>query len=191
MKKVYLVHCWDGKIEDGWYPWLKIELEKLGIKVIMENMPNTEAPSINEWTNKLDILINNLDSDTYFIGHSIGCQTIMRYLEKRESVKIGGMLFVAPWLTLFPEALVDGADKVADEWLNTPINFSKIKEFTSNITCIFSDNDYFVPQINEQWFKEKLNATTVILKNKGHISKDDGVINDPEILTQSRKMMGI
>ena len=26
MNKIYMVHCWDGTKEDGWYPWLDKEL---------------------------------------------------------------------------------------------------------------------------------------------------------------------
>ena len=22
MNKIYIVHCWDGKKDDGWYPWI-------------------------------------------------------------------------------------------------------------------------------------------------------------------------
>jgi predicted alpha/beta hydrolase family esterase len=127
MKKVFLVHCWGGTIEDGWYPWLKKELEKRNIKVIMENMPRTEEPTINEWVTKLDSLVDVLDKDTYFIGHSIGCQTILRYLETKDVTKIGSILLVAPWLDLLPLALEDGTDKIAYEWINKSINFLKLK----------------------------------------------------------------
>ena len=46
----------------------------------------------------LDLKVEDLNENTNFIGHSIGCQTIMRYLETKEVCKIGGILFVAPWL---------------------------------------------------------------------------------------------
>lgn len=40
------------------------------------------------------------DENTYFIGHSIGCQSIDRYLEILPSeTKIGGVVYVAGWLT--------------------------------------------------------------------------------------------
>ena len=191
MKKVYLVHCWDGTIEDGWYLWLKRALENSNIEVKMENMPNTQTPSINEWVSKLDSLVNKLDEDTYFIGHSIGCQTIMRYLEIKEVSKIGGILFVAPWLDLLPEALSDGSDEIAKPWIETIIDFDKIKEFTNNITCIFSDDDYFVSLDQEKEFKNKLNARTVIINNKGHISGDDGIIELPIILNEFGKILEI
>ena len=190
-KRVFVVHCWDGKIEDGWYPWLKNLLEEKGVSVVMENMPNTEAPVIEEWVSKLDNLVGALDEYTYFIGHSIGCQTILRYLDsKKEIFRIGGILFVAPWLDLLPVALGDGGDEVTKPWLETPINFDKIKRFTDNITCIFSDNDYFVSPKQEKEFKDKLNANTVVIADKGHISGEDGVTELPIIWQKTNEMLG-
>lgn len=26
MRKIYLVHCWDGTSSDGWYPWIANKL---------------------------------------------------------------------------------------------------------------------------------------------------------------------
>ena len=192
MKKIYLVHCWDGTSEDGWYPWIKTKLEKYDVEVNKFDMPNTSNPTIYEWISTLDNKVKNLDNDTYFIGHSIGCQTIMRYLETKNITEIGGILFVAPWLDLLPEAIADEESyNTAYPWIHTPIDFDKIKQFTNNINCIFSDNDYFVSLDQEKEFKEKLNAKTFIVKEKGHISLDDDVYELTEILELSKNMLGI
>lgn len=120
--------------------------------------------------------VNQLDEHTYFVGHSIGCQTIMRYLENKNVKNIGGILFVAPWLDLLPAAVCDEESyNPAKPWLNTSIDFEKIKNLTNNITCIFSDNDYFVSLDQEKIFKELLNAKTIVVREKGHISANDGV----------------
>ena len=48
----------------------------------------------------------------------------MRYLERKDTKKIGGILFVAPWLDLLPETLSDEKSyNTAKPWLNTPIDF--------------------------------------------------------------------
>ena len=191
MKKVYLIHCWAGTTSDGWYPWLKSELENYNIELIMEDMPDTEAPKINAWIPKLDSIVSNLDEDTYFIGHSIGCQTIMRYLETKDITKIGGILFVAPWLDLLSIALEDDGDEVAAEWINTPINFEKIKQFTNNITAIFSNDDYFVDPKQAEIFEEKLATKTIMVENQGHISAEDNIYESTEILTACKDMLGL
>lgn len=185
MNKIYIVHCWDGTKNDGWYPWLDKRISNTNNEVIRFNMPDTANPKIEEWVSELNNQVSSLDEHTYFVGHSIGCQTIMRYLEKQNVRKIGGILFVAPWLDLLPEAVSDEESyNIAQPWLNTPIDFEKIKNFTDNITCIFSDNDYFVSLEQEKKFKELLNAKTLIVKDKGHISADDGIEDLNEIYTE-------
>ena len=111
-------------------------------------------------------------------------------METKEITKIGGILFVAPWLDLLPKAIEDEESyNVAQPWINTPINFEKIKQFTNNISCIFSDDDYFVAIDQEKEFKKKLNAKTIIVNNKGHISQDDNVYELQEILDLSKEML--
>ena len=181
MKKIYIVHCWDGSKNDGWYPWLDENICDENTKVYRFNMPDTNNPKIDSWVPFLSNQVNELDSDTYFVGHSIGCQTIMRYLQDKD-IKIGGILFVAPWLELLPEAVSDEESlNTATPWLNIPINFNNIKNICDNITCIFSDNDYFVPMNQVDKFRELLNAKTVIVNGKGHISSEDGVFELDEI----------
>ncbi len=190
MGKIYLVHCWDGTSNDGWYPWIEQELKKYNVEVIRFDMPNTANPTIEEWVSTLNEKVDKLDEETYFMGHSIGCQTIMRYLETKEVTKIGGILFVAPWLDLLPEAVEDeDSYNTAYPWIHTPINFEKVKEFSNNINCIFSDNDYFVDLAQKQEFKQKLNAKTIIVNEKGHISQDDDIFELNEILELSKEML--
>ncbi len=190
MNKIYIIHCWDGTKEDGWYPWLDKELSNKNNKVYRLNMPNTANPKIEEWVSFLDKQIETLDDKTFFIGHSIGCQTILRYLQTKDICKVGGILFVAPWLDLLDYAIEDeDSYNTAKPWLTIPIDFEKIKKFTNNISCIFSDNDYFVSLDQKDKFEELLNAKTIIVNNKGHISQDDNVYELKEILEECKKML--
>lgn len=190
MNKIYIVHCWEGSKDDGWYPWLAKKLEAEGNRIYRFDMPNTASPKIEEWVSFLDKQVDSLDDKTYFVGHSIGCQTIMRYLQAKEICDIGGILFVAPWLDLLDYAIADEeSSNIAKPWLTVNINFERIKQFTNNIHCIFSDNDYFVSLEQKDKFEKLLNAKTIVVKNKGHISKDDGVCELNEILDECIKMM--
>ena len=160
-------------------------------QVIRFDMPDTDYPRIDTWVNELDKHVDNLDENTYFVGHSIGCQTIMRYLEKQDK-KIGGILFVTLWLDLLPKAVSDKESyNIAYQWLNTKIDFEKIKSLTTNITCIFSDDDYFVPIEQTEEFRKKLSARTVIVKGKGHMSATDGITESDEIYDELKKIMEV
>jgi len=191
-KRVFIIHGWGGSPDGGWMPWLKEELEKKGFEVIAPQMPNTDYPKIDEWVGFLIKKVNEPDENTYFIGYSIGCQTILRYLEKLpKDKKISGALFVAGWFNLKPAAMEDKEDvEISKPWIETPIDYSKILEHTKNFTAIFSDNDPDVPIEDAELFKEKLGAKIIIQHNKGHFRGEDGIIELPVILEQLLKITG-
>ncbi len=138
-------------------------------------MPNPLKPIIQDWVTHLKNIVGKIDENTYFVGHSIGCQTIMRYLESLpENIKIGGIIFVAGWFTLM-NLKTKEEEIIAKPWLETPIITEKIKKQTRNIVAIFSDNDEFVPIENKKLFEKRLGAKTMIEHNKGHFSGGDGV----------------
>jgi predicted alpha/beta hydrolase family esterase len=173
-----------GNSNENWFPWLKEELLKKNIKVDVLEMPNTDYPKIEEWVGYLMNTVKEIGEETYFIGHSIGCQAIMRYLEKLpESIKIAGCVFVAGWFDLKEEVYEDEEDRgIAKPWVETPINFEKVKKHTNSFIAINSNNDPYVSLDDTKIFKEKLNAKVIIVNNKGHICEEHGVTEFPEIL---------
>ena len=190
MNKIFIIHCWDGTKDDGWYPWLDKNLSNDHNIAYRFNMPDTSNPEINKWVSFLNEQVGTLDNNTYFVGHSIGCQTILRYLQTKDVCNIGGILFVAPWLDLLDFAISDEESyNTAKPWLTTPIDFEKIKRFTNNIHCIFSDDDYFVSLDQKNKFEKLLNAKTLVVSGKGHISQDDDVFELNEILDECSKMI--
>mgnify|MGYP001607242926 CR=1 FL=1 len=189
MKNIYIIHRWDGNPNSDWYPWIKKELENKNFKIIILEMPNTSKPIINAWVNKLKETIKNVDENTYFIGHSIGCQTIMRYLEQLpENTKIGGAIFVAGWFNL---ANLEGeeVEAIAKSWIETPIKFNKIKNKIKDLIVILSNNEpYNFVKENSKIFNEKLNAKIIIENKKGHFTEEDGVKELPIVLNKLLEM---
>lgn len=193
MKRVFLVHGWEGSPENCWFPWLKRELEARGFEVYAPAMPDTDHPKIEPWVSTLKEQVGEPDEGTYLIGHSIGCQTIMRYLQGLpEDTRVGGVIFVAGWISLTPMATRDEKDKkIVEPWYNEPLYFDKIKQKTDNFVAIFSDDDPYVPQEkNVNTYKEKLGAKIIVESGKGHFSDDDGVTEIPIVLDEIVRMSG-
>lgn len=180
MKKVYLIHRWEGgPSSEPWFEWLKQELPKMNIKIDALEMPHPETPKIEEWVGYLMNTIKEIDEETYFIGHSIGCQTIMRYLEKLpENIKIAGCIFVAGFFNL-PNLETQEEKDIAKPWLENPINFEKIKDHTNNFLAIFSRDDPEVDVSDSELFKDKLGAKIILNDNEEHFNETKEI---PEIL---------
>lgn len=179
MKKIYLIHGWGGTGTGGWFDWIKKEMKDKA-EVHSFDMPNTEEPKIEDWVGYLEEKINigDLDEHTYFVGHSIGCQTIIRFLEKLpKHKKIGGCIFVAGWFDLInlePEEFA-----IAHPWTNTKISFERVLDHCNNFLALFSTNDPYVHLDEAEKFKEKLNAKIIIKHNEEHFNNIKEI---PEIL---------
>ena len=195
VKRVFIIHGWEGSPGEGWYPWLKKELEKKGFEVYVPEMPNTEHPKIDEWTSKIKEIIPNPDENTFFVGHSIGGQAILRYLEKlQDDVKIGGVIFVSGWFDLTEFSYTkepeyeEESRRITKPWIKSPINFDKIREHSGNFVAIFSDNDPYVLLSNKEIFEKNLGAKIIIEKNKGHFREEDNIKELPIVIEELLKM---
>lgn len=157
-KRVFIVHGWEGHPEEGWFPWLKKELEAKRFEVFVPQLPYADNPKIQSCVPKLAEVVGNVDENTYFVGHSMGCQTIARYLETLpESAKVGGAVFVAGFFKRLTELEDDpNTQETAKHQLGTPIALSKVKIHLADQTnlsrsvAIFSDDDPYVAMYSSQ-----------------------------------------
>ena len=188
-KRVFIVHGWGGNPNEHWLPWLKGELEQKGFEVHMPSMPNTNEPIISDWVGHLAACVGELDEQTYFVGHSVGCQTILRYLETQAGKKAGGCVLVAAWFRL--EGMeTQEEEKIAEPWMRDDIDYEKIRHVTSKIVVINSSNDeYGAVEENKRLFEERLGAKVMILENRGHFTEGDGATQLPEVLEELEKFM--
>ncbi len=168
MKKVVIIHCWDGYPNYCWYPQTKKELEAKGFEVVVPTMPETNLPKLALWLPKLEEVVGSSDGDLYLVGHSVGVITILRYLEKLAGKKVVGVVMVAG----FTDDL--GYDELKN-FFETPIDFEKIKTKSNQFVAIHSDNDPYVPLKHGDILKEKLGAKLIIKHDMGHFS---GAVDD-------------
>lgn len=183
-KKVYIIHGWDGNPKDGFKPWLKKELEARGFEVFIPLLPDAKNPRIESWIPFLKNYITNIDEDTILVGHSLGCQAILRFLsEKDDDKKTGRIIMVAGVFDKINNLSEEEADFIKP-WLVTPIDSEKVKKSTNEMIAIFSDNDKWIPLESEKIAREKYNAKIIIEHNMGHFNEDDKIFKAPTVLQQ-------
>ncbi len=175
MKTVVLVHRGRGTTESDWYPWLSGMLVRRGFKVLAPQMPDADEPRISAWVQFLSEIVEIVGKETFFVGHGIGCQTIIRYLETIEKgVEIGGVFFVAGWFHLSLNSLeTEEERRMADEWTGTPIDLGLAREHLPRSVALFSNNDRYVPLSDLRMFMNGLGSRIIIHPKRGHFTEDD------------------
>ncbi len=183
MKRVILVHGLNGYPQEGWHPWLIRELENRQVKVINPAMPNPHSPKQRYWVSKLQEVVGNPDENTFLIGHSLGCITILRYLESLHgSQRIGGVILLA--------GFTDDLDiQELKDFFRKDINWEEIKKHCGRLISIHSDDDPVVPLEYGNIFKEKLNAEEITEHEKKHFSGDDDIYELPILLEKLTELL--
>lgn len=186
--RVIIVHGWAGTPEEGWFPWLKKELEAKDFQVIIPQLPDAENPKIQNWVPTLAAAIGVSDEDTYFVGHSMGCQTIARYLEKLDnSVRVGGVVYVAGF---FDSLTLTGDEEegVWNAWKDIPVDLSRVRARAPRSVAIFSDDDPYVPMVNQEDFRNELGSEIIVQHAMKHFSEDSGCFELPIALESVLKL---
>lgn len=178
--RAYIVHGFDASPKKHWFEWLAGKLQEKGASVEILAMPNPQNPSLEEWINALQSNVK-LGDDTYLIGHSLGCITILQYLQRIEA-KIGGFILVSGFyepLSILPQL---------DSFTNPHLNFSKLISISPNRVVIAAKDDEIVPIHLSENLATKLEAKFIQTPNGGHFMESDGYTEMPLVLENLEAM---
>lgn len=184
MKKIFIIHGFQGSPNGGWRPWLMAELEKQGIYACALAMSNPDEPICQKWTEEIarHVEMNSTDA-IYLVGHSLGVPAILRYLEFAPSThSIAGAVLVSG-----PSE--KNKNRKIDSFLEKQFDFKKIKFACERFVVIHGDNDPNVPLDNARYLSRELNADLVVVKGGGHLNGSSGWFELPQCLDALNKMM--
>lgn len=183
MKKVFIIHGFEGSPNGGWRPWLMGELEKQEIYACALSMPTPENPICTEWVDEISRHIErNTGDEIYLVGHSLGTPAILRYLESTQVKQISGAVLVSG-----PSE--KNNNRKIDSFLDKNFDFGKIKSNCKKFAIIHGDNDPNVPLDNAKFLSQELNGELVIVENGGHLNGSAGWVKLPQCLEVLNKMM--
>lgn len=172
--KVILIHGNGGStVNDNWFPWVRDNLTKMGIKVISETFPDNKSARKEIW---LPFLKNDLkaDQDTILIGHSSGGLAAMRFAQDN---KIYGSIIVGVSHT----DLGDEGEKLSG-FFDDPWDWSKISKNQNWIVQFASTDDPYIPIEEARYVHKKLKTVYYEYTNRGHFSWDKKAKEFPEII---------
>ena len=188
-RRVFIIHGYLGYPEEAWLPWLKGELERRGHAAWLPSMPNPDRPTIAEWVGFIAKLVGEPDAETVMVGHSIGGQAVLRYLEALGGAgkSVGRTVVVA---SRFPTGMSaeeadakTGNDAILRPWLEIGADPEKVRKAAGTCTVILSDNDPYIPfREARASFPASLGARILVEPGKGHFNEDDRVATLPSAL---------
>lgn len=186
MKKVFIIHGFEGRPNINWFPWLMGELSKEKIYACSLPMPSPDAPVKEEWVKTISDNVKNQTDEIFLVGHSLGVPAIFRYLETLPvGSRIGGVVLVSGPVFKIKQA---GYESV-NNFLDTPFDFEHIKSVCKNFTIIHGDNDPNVPFSEGEYLRDIFSCELIPIKKGGHLNGFAGIHKLPQALESLLKMI--
>lgn len=183
MKKVFIVHGFEGSPNGGWRPWLMAELEKQNIYACALAMPSPANPVSEEWVDEISRHIErNANDGCYLVGHSLGVPAILRYLESVSARLVSGAVLVSG-----PSE--KNSIRKIDNFFEKSFDFGKVRSNCKGFSVIQGDNDPYVPLDNGKFLSQKLDCELIVVANGGHLNGSAGWFELPQCLAALQKMM--
>ena len=174
--KVYIVHGYSASPESHWFPWLADQLAENDVKTHILPMPDSAHPDADTWIGYLARHIPTHDEHSYFIGHSLGCITLLRHLSALpEASRIGGIVLVAGFAESLPEY------PKLDHFTAPGIDAHKIIGMTEHRAVVLSLDDSIVPPKKTERLSERIQAELYKVEHAGHFMAQDGFTTFPLI----------
>jgi predicted alpha/beta hydrolase family esterase len=171
--KAILIHGNGGSTpNDNWFPYLKTELEKIGIETKALQFPDAVLARTSYWLPFLQSL--KPDENTIIIGHSSGAIAAMRYAEKHPLL---GSVLVGSYHT----DLGIETEKISG-YFDLPWNWEAIKNNQQWIIQFASTNDPWIPVEEARYVRDHLNTDYHESSYEGHYGGDHYKPTFPEAL---------
>jgi leucyl-tRNA synthetase len=152
VKRAILLHGRAGDPNKNYHPWLKKELENLGIETHTPKMPSVDnEPDDIE---QADFIQNNyqLDEQTVIVGHSFGAIVALRLLER--GIKVNGVVLVAtPYSGKFTDGQTRASVTVAAK---KGFDFETIKKNAQYFEVLSDLTDDIVPTTDGEELARRL-----------------------------------
>lgn len=182
---IYVIHGYTSSNQAEWFPWLKEQFKNSPVKIDIPNMPDSADPHLEYWLEHLRKNILDIDENTIFIGHSLGCVTALHYILEK-NIKIKGAILVSGFINKNPMAeQTEGLQEFVDESLD----IARIKSLIQSRVVITAKDDDIVPTEATQKLAKELDAKLIILSSGKHFIARDGYTNFPVLLDEIQKLI--
>jgi len=148
------LHGYNGNSKEAFWPWLKKEVESRGANVFAPDLPNPDAPNIDEQVRYI-LKRHSFGEKTVLVTHSLGGVVAMKLLPLLKK-KIAQLFMIAPPLrTDFLDGKKRPNLESACDW---KFNFSGIKDCADRITVLADIKDHVVPMDQLEEIARRLGA---------------------------------
>lgn len=187
MKTAFIIHGTSDTPDSHWFGWLKRELEKREYEVVAPQFPWIQEESYEKWAQLFEEHEYKMNTDSIFIGHSLGTCFILKFLSEKD-IKVHGIYLIGAWGEIFSEEILLNQHKkfkevgfdIPFDWMKNyesfveELDFERVKNSVQKRFIINSKNDPYIPLELAENLQKNIDAELILYSHAGHFCKRDG-----------------
>lgn len=181
---VHIVHGYTASPADHWFPWLRRVLAQAGIETRIHAMPDSARPRPEAWRAHLAQEIGVPGTRDILLGHSLGCITLLHYLQQlSEPASAGGLILVAGFDQVLP-----GLPEL-EPFVRPAYDPDKIRRIAPRRISIASRDDGVVPYPFSVALAERIGSSLYAVEHGGHFLGREGFTELPLVRDQVLQLL--
>lgn len=180
MENYFIIHGSFSSPYSNWFSWLQDFITSEGKQVYVPDFPiGVGYQNYESWSKLLKYYLDLglINENTTIIAHSIAPVFVSKFLVEYK-VKIKKIIAVCGFNNYL------GLNEEYDA-VNKTMYFDdleKVKQYTKEIICFYSNNDPYVKYEVEKEFADKVATEQILMPNAGHINSESGYNTFEEIV---------
>ncbi|EJO34766.1 MULTISPECIES: RBBP9/YdeN family alpha/beta hydrolase [Acinetobacter] len=177
MTQVIVVHGYTAGPEQNWFPWIQQYAKQQNVSLQVLRLDPSTTPKLEDWDQQMAEQIKEINENSIFIGHSLGCIATLHYLSHQlKNQKIKQLVLVAG----FNGRL--GRLEEVDPFIDAcKIDLELLKQQIEHRVVIYSEGDDRVPPKFSLEQAKSLDAEVIQAKHQGHFIDSEGCTELPEV----------
>ena len=183
-QRLFIVHGFEGDPHGNWFDWLAQQARAAGLAATQLRMPNPAQPVAAHWQQTLDAAVGTPDADTFLVGHSLGCISLLHFLSRRTPAQLGGLVLAAGFARVLPRL------PQLDAYIqHSRPDYTALAQIAMPVHCVISRNDTHVPPALSEQMAQALHGRISWLNNGGHLMAEDSFTELPVVWAALQAML--
>ena len=183
--RVIVIHGTVGSPESNWFPWLKTELERLGVQVIVPRFPTPDDQNLEVWAWVLKESVGSLGAQDILVGHSIGASFVARILEWQDQ-PVAAAFVVAGFARMLGNP---DFDPLIQSFVESPFDWYRVRAGAKKVFAYSGEDDPYVPLPFGLEIAGAIGAKLRVIPKGGHLNAEAGFLEFPLLLKDLRRCL--
>jgi len=185
MKRIIFIHGYTSSSKNKKYRIIAKDLNKLGIKYSIPQLPGGEYPHSKDWLEIIDREVKKSNLPVILVGHSLGTRAALLYLDQFNK-SVDTVILIAAFDNDYKKN-AGRKDEHYSDFFEYSIDIKRIKKLANKFIVVHSRDDNDITYSQGEKISSELGAELISIDGAGHMGGEETAKQNAKIILDTLK----